>query len=266
MPTASHRRARAQRYLPRPAAAVVTQRSGVGAAWVWEVDRDDWLAQLVVPGVSRRAALVDAVDSLRAHIPWWRVLRVAVPGPVAAAELTTARRWRRISFHVDQTATDRAAHRLVKDPIVVDVMRRNVRIACDGSYNSEVGLGAWCYGPEDGKEVAGIMGGDSQLCEIQAAVEALRSQPPGAVVELITDSRTVVDGILHLNRHGRMPDWAQLRKRAYAEAWREMRTLVSERRVAPAWVRGHNAHDLQCRVDRGARRALRSRVAAAVLA
>lgn len=87
--------------------------------------------------------------------------------------------------------------------------------------------------------------------EVVAAVQALRSLPGRARVELYSDYEYVIYGmrasVFHWQRHGwRNRRGTQLQHR---ELWEELMALNAQFRIRWTWIRGHNGHPDQNRAD-----------------
>ena len=126
-------------------------------------------------------------------------------------------------------------------------MPGKITVFTDGACKGNPGPGGWAALIIDGQGKETLVSGGpiphttNQRMEVTAAIEGLRRVPPGSVVKLSSDSLYVVN-TMELN-------W---KRRANHDLWAELDALVSQRSVAFEWVRGHNGHPQQERVDKAA--------------
>jgi ribonuclease HI len=88
--------------------------------------------------------------------------------------------------------------------------------------------------------------------ELTAAVKALRCLPEDSSVILNSDSELLIRGMKHLalrwnsqgwqNRHGKPMQ--------YRDIWRELIDLNQKHVIRWKWIKGHNGHPEQQRVDK----------------
>ncbi|WP_336489843.1 ribonuclease H family protein, partial [Methylobacterium nigriterrae] len=93
--------------------------------------------------------------------------------------------------------------------------------------------------------------------ELSAAIAGLNALSPGAVVTMLGDSQYVIKGITEWLPGWKVKGWRGANKKpvANAELWQALEAAVSRHRsVTWRWVRGHNGHELNERVDRIASR------------
>lgn len=120
----------------------------------------------------------------------------------------------------------------------------------DGACKGNPGPGGWAALIIDPKGTETLVSGGpipattNQRMEVTAAIEGLRSVPPGSSITLRSDSLYVVN-TMELN-------W---KRRANHDLWAQLDALVAQRNVAFEWVRGHNGHPEQERVDQAASKA-----------
>ena len=129
-------------------------------------------------------------------------------------------------------------------------MPGKITVYTDGACKGNPGPGGWAalIIDERAKETL-ISGGPiphttNQRMEVTAAIQGLRHVPPGSSITLRSDSLYVVN-TMELN-------W---KRRANHDLWAELDALVAQRSVAFEWVRGHNGHPQQERVDEAASKA-----------
>jgi ribonuclease HI len=122
--------------------------------------------------------------------------------------------------------------------------RKRVIIYTDGACISNPGPGGWAAVLICGDLRRELCGGfrrtTNNRMELLAAIEALKALKVECDVEVISDSRYVVDGGNDLMRA-----W-----RANADLWRQLAPLCRRHRVQFVWVRGHSGDAENERCDR----------------
>ena len=135
--------------------------------------------------------------------------------------------------------------------------------ACSGNGTPE-SRGGWAAILHDahGRELV-LTGGEApstnNRMELMAALEGLAAAPPGADIELVTDSTYLANAI----SQGWLAGWQRRGWRTAAkqpvanrELWERMiRELARHHRVRTTLVRGHAGHDANERADRLAQQA-----------
>ncbi len=143
-------------------------------------------------------------------------------------------------------------------------MDRTYRIFTDGSAIGNPGPGGWGVVVIQGRERWEMSGARpwttiSEM-ELLAAVQALRSLPGRARIELHSDSEYLIYGmrafVFQWQRHGwRNRRGSELRHR---ELWAELIKLNSQLSIRWKWIKGHNGHPEQNRADTLAYQAART--------
>ena len=142
-----------------------------------------------------------------------------------------------------------------------------VRIYTDGACLGNPGPGGWAALIEaDGhrEEISGAAEDTTNnRMELTAVIEALRRVPPPTPVRVITDSQYVMLGITRWlpawqRRHWRTVGGHPVQNR---DLWEQLVTLAAGR-VSWEWVRGHQGHPENTRVDLLARARAREALAA----
>ena len=129
------------------------------------------------------------------------------------------------------------------------------RIWGDGSCAPNPGVGGWGAILEHGGTREELSGASprctNNIMEMTAAIEALRLTPPGAEVEVTTDSQYVKNGITRWITGWKRKGWRKADGEPVLnqKLWRELDALVSERRVTWHWTRGHSGHPENERCD-----------------
>ena len=116
-------------------------------------------------------------------------------------------------------------------------------IYTDGSCSGNPGPGGWgAIVVQNGTEKP-LSGGAPQTTnnrmEMMAAIEGLRSVAPGSIVTVHSDSQYVVNTMTK--------NW---KRNANQDLWPMLDSLVKERNVTWNWVRGHNGHPMNEKVDK----------------
>ena len=134
-----------------------------------------------------------------------------------------------------------------------------IRIWGDGSCAPNPGAGGWGAIVEVGGKREELSGGapdsTNNIMEMTAAIEALRHTPPGAEVEVITDSQYLKNGITRWIHAWKRKGWRKADGQPVLNQglWRELDGLVEARRVSWSWIRGHTGHPENERCDELAR-------------
>ena len=87
--------------------------------------------------------------------------------------------------------------------------------------------------------------------ELTAAIEGLAFTPSGCQVEVVTDSRYLIDGITQWIHNWRRRGWRRADGKPVLnrELWEPLLELVEGRKVAWRWVEGHTGHEENERCD-----------------
>jgi ribonuclease HI len=140
-------------------------------------------------------------------------------------------------------------------------MNQLFRIYTDGSSIGNPGPGGWgavIVQRNERREMSGAFPWtDISEMELLAAVEALRSIPTGARIELYSDSKLLIHGMRGLVFCWRDHGWRNRRgaRLQHRDLWTQLMRLDSELRIEWRWLRGHRGHPLQTRADALAYRA-----------
>lgn len=143
-------------------------------------------------------------------------------------------------------------------------MNQLFRIYTDGSSIGNPGPGGWgavIVQRNERREISGAFPWtDISEMELLAAVEALRSIPAGARIELYSDSELLIHGMRGFVFRWRDQGWRNRRgaKLQHRDLWTQLMLLDRELHIEWRWLRGHNGHPLQTRADALAYRAAKS--------
>lgn len=146
-----------------------------------------------------------------------------------------------------------------------------VEIFTDGACSGNPGAGGWgvvlrCNGME--KELSG---GDADTTnnrmELIAVIEALKALKKSCNITLYTDSRYVMDGVTQWMPNWKQNGWRTTNKKAPVknlDLWQSLESLLEKHKIKWIWVKGHNGHPENERVDKLARDEAKSRVIAEI--
>jgi ribonuclease HI len=131
-----------------------------------------------------------------------------------------------------------------------------IRIFTDGSAIGNPGPGGWAALLLQGTKTRVLSGGNSFTCiaemEITAAVHALRSLPESSTIILSSDSELLIQGMEHLALRWDSHGWKNRRGKPlqFCQLWIELLELNRKHSIRWKWVKGHNGHPEQERVDK----------------
>lgn len=142
-----------------------------------------------------------------------------------------------------------------------------IEIYTDGACSGNPGAGGWgailrCG--ENEKELSG--GADdttNNRMELTAVIEALKALKRECEILLYTDSRYVMDGVNQWLPNWKRNGWRTTNKKSPVkniDLWQELDALLPRHKIKWNWVKGHNGHPENERVDVLARDEARSRV------
>jgi len=111
-----------------------------------------------------------------------------------------------------------------------------------------------------GKVEKELSGGEPETTnnrmELQAVIEALKALKKDCDVVLYTDSRYVMDGVNEWLPNWKKNGWKTTNKKSQVkniELWQELDGLLPLHKIKWVWVKGHNGHPENERVDKLAR-------------
>ena len=142
-----------------------------------------------------------------------------------------------------------------------------VEIFTDGACSGNPGAGGWGAILRYGSTEKELSGGDTETTnnrmELTAVIESLKALKKECSVILYTDSRYVMDGVTKW-----MPNWVQNGWRTSnkktpvknIDLWQSLESLLQKHKIKWVWVKGHNGHPENERVDRIARDQAKARV------
>ena len=140
-----------------------------------------------------------------------------------------------------------------------------IEIFTDGACSGNPGAGGWGVILRYGETEKELSGGDAQTTnnrmELTAVIEALKALKRECEITLYTDSRYVMDGVNEWLPNWKKNGWKTTNKKSAVknlELWQELDSLLSKHKIKWVWVKGHNGHPENERVDKLARDAAKS--------
>ncbi len=141
---------------------------------------------------------------------------------------------------------------------------KRIEIFTDGACKGNPGPGGWgalLRMGEHEKEMAGAEPNTTNnRMEMTAVIKALQVLNQPCEITLCTDSKYVIDGITKWVHGWQKKGWVNASRQpvANAELWREMLAATKPHKITWQWVRGHNGHAENERVDQLASDAAKS--------
>jgi ribonuclease HI len=130
-----------------------------------------------------------------------------------------------------------------------------VEIFTDGACRGNPGPGGWAALIRSGSREKEVSGGEplttNNRMELMAAIKGLESLKRPCRVELHTDSQYLKDGITRWIHNWQRNGWRTADKKPVknAELWSELLEAAAPHRVKWHWVKAHNGHAENERVD-----------------
>ena len=132
---------------------------------------------------------------------------------------------------------------------------KTVEIFTDGACKGNPGPGGWGALLRVGRHEKELSGGEAQTTnnrmELTAAIRALEALIEPCAVILHSDSKYVLDGITKWVHGWQKNGWKNASKQPVrnADLWHELIAAAKQHKVEWVWVRGHNGHAENERVD-----------------
>lgn len=133
---------------------------------------------------------------------------------------------------------------------------KRVEIFTDGACKGNPGPGGWGALLRMGRHEKEMSGSDpsttNNRMELTAVIRALNALKEPCEVILHTDSRYVIDGITKWIHGWQRKGWVNASKQPVrnADLWHDLIAAVQRHNVTWEWVKGHNGHIENERVDR----------------
>ena len=131
-----------------------------------------------------------------------------------------------------------------------------VEVFTDGACKGNPGPGGWGALLRMGKHEKELSGSDPETTnnrmEMTAVIMALNALTEPCAVTLHTDSRYVIDGITKWVHGWKKRGWINASKQPVrnADLWHDLIEASNRHKVQWEWVRGHNGHVENERVDK----------------
>lgn len=135
-----------------------------------------------------------------------------------------------------------------------------VEIYTDGACSGNPGPGGWgalLRWKDTEKELSG---GEAETTnnrmELTAVIEALKALKVRCVISLYTDSKYVMDGVNEWLPNWKKNNWRTSNKKSAVknmDLWQQLDSLLEKHEILWNWVKGHNGHPENERVDKLAR-------------
>ncbi len=135
-----------------------------------------------------------------------------------------------------------------------------IEIFTDGACSGNPGSGGWGAILRCGDTEKELSGGATDTTnnrmELTAVIEALKALKRECEITLYTDSRYVMDGVNEWLPNWKRNDWRTTNKKSAVkniDLWQELDRLLPLHKIKWVWVKGHNGHPENERVDKLAR-------------
>ena len=139
-------------------------------------------------------------------------------------------------------------------------MLKQVEIFTDGSCLGNPGPGGYGailrYRGHEKTFSAGYTRTTNNRMELTAVIEALKALKKECDITIYTDSRYVMDGVQEWMPNWKLNGWKTTNKKSpvkNVELWQILDSLLSKHKIKWVWVKGHNGHPENERVDKLAR-------------
>lgn len=133
---------------------------------------------------------------------------------------------------------------------------KHVEIFTDGACKGNPGPGGWGALLRMGRHEKELSGGENETTnnrmELTAVIKALGALNEPCKIELYSDSKYVVDGITSWVQGWQKRGWKTAAKKPVLneDLWRELIDASARHQITWHWVKAHNGHPENERVDR----------------
>lgn len=128
----------------------------------------------------------------------------------------------------------------------------SVEIFTDGACSGNPGPGGWAallrYKTVEKEISGGEFATTNNRMEMMAVIEALAALKKSTVVDLYTDSQYVQKGVTEWMKGWKAKGWPDRIKNQ--DLWKRIDSEVSRHKITFHWVRGHDGHEENERVDK----------------
>lgn len=139
-------------------------------------------------------------------------------------------------------------------------MKARVEIFTDGACSGNPGIGGWGALLRYKNIEKELSGGELQTTnnrmELTAVIEALKALKTECNITLYTDSKYVMNGINEWLENWKQNGWKTSNKKNAVkniDLWQQLDELIKKHEIRWVWVKGHNGHPENERVDTLAR-------------
>ena len=136
---------------------------------------------------------------------------------------------------------------------------KKVEIFTDGACSGNPGLGGWGVLLRYGTTEKELSGGEAlttnNRMELTAVIKALECLKEPCEISLCSDSKYVIEGINKWMPNWKKNGWKTANRKAVAnvDLWEKLDALLQKHNVSWQWVKGHEGHPENERVDALAR-------------
>ncbi|MCJ7694538.1 MAG: ribonuclease HI [Anaerolineaceae bacterium] len=140
-------------------------------------------------------------------------------------------------------------------------VQETIKIFTDGACKGNPGPGGWAAIIDSGKSEKVLSGSEKETTnnrmELTAALESLKALPRNGKAILYTDSEYLRKGVTDWMAGWKARNWRRKEGAlANADLWKAIDNQLNDHEVTWEWVKGHNGHKQNERVDKLARLAI----------
>lgn len=139
-------------------------------------------------------------------------------------------------------------------------MVARIEIFTDGACSGNPGIGGWGallrYKDIEKELSGGEKNTTNNRMELTAVIEALKALKTTCNITLYTDSKYVMCGITEWMENWKRNGWRTTNKKSDVkniDLWQQLDELIKKHEIRWVWVKGHNGHPENERVDTLAR-------------
>lgn len=139
-------------------------------------------------------------------------------------------------------------------------MAARIEIFTDGACSGNPGIGGWAALLRYKDVEKELSGGETETTnnrmELTAVIEALKALKTVCNITLYTDSKYVMSGVTEWMSNWKRNNWKTANKKGdvkNVDLWMQLDELIRQHEIRWVWVKGHNGHPENERVDALAR-------------
>lgn len=139
-------------------------------------------------------------------------------------------------------------------------MAARIEIFTDGACSGNPGIGGWGallrYKDIEKELSGGELETTNNRMELTAVIEALKALKTVCNITIYTDSKYVMSGISEWMKNWKINNWKTSNKKGdvkNVDLWLQLDDLIQKHEIRWVWVKGHNGHPENERVDTLAR-------------